>query len=816
MQNKFRIALVLLALSLLSLAFADNPAGMMNLEYFDIPSATADDMFSPLINPSLLGTGKPGGLGWAHLNNEEKWQDHYWFFANMEGISYVYEHNEGVDHHTFASGTEFFPRHILPNLYVGSSYGWTNNKTGKGNFRSAVTYRPHDAASLAFRWDNPYKDRPAYHAGLALRPLAFAGMKKDYALELSGDLDYAFDGTDYKAFKPSFGINTQVLDGLLIGASYNLETESAMLNFSLRSRSNELGTRYRLKENDNYGVGYLHLSENNFKPLFGIKSKSWYDMKLKGEVVTYKAAKYKLGPLSVFDGNQLEIEQVIKDLKTAAADPRVSGISLINPSFSASFALQQELLSAFSEFRKSGKKVIAYYDNISNGGYIFAAAAADKIYLNPQGSLDLKGISVNSPYLKGLLDAVGIEVLNFRSHPFKTAGNQLSETEMTASEREMYDSLLGSIYEQMLAQIETGRDSKLTKSAAQTIDEGPYYLASDALAAGLVDGIIYQDELAKIMKDEFKFSNRISAATEYMDYSWALPKEKKIAVIYAQGNIVMGSGEPGQKIAHDTTVNLIRKARKDKSYKGIILRVDSGGGSAQASDIILRELSLAQTENKLPVVVSMAGVAGSGGYYIACQADRIIADPATLTGSIGVIGLTFNAENAFKKVKVNWSTVNKGKRADFGSMYRPWREDEKQLMTNLIENTYNDFVGKVDKGRKSMDLDAVKRNAQGRVWTGAQALEIGLVDALGGLDVASAQMRELTGIKGEMKLVDATSSDSGFQVNMKSNPLLGMLPLGALEAISEDYVRLFELWEDFGSENVLMYSPYSSEIISFE
>lgn len=814
MQNKFGI--VLLALSLLSLAFADNPAGMMNLEYFDIPSATADDMFSPLINPSLLGTGKPEGLGWVHLNDNEKWQDHYWFFANMQGISYVYEHNEGVDHHSFASGTEFLPRHILPNLYVGSSYGWTNNKTGKGSFRSAVTYRPHDAASLAFRWDNPYKDRPAYHSGMALRPLALAGMKKDYALELSADLDYSYDGTEYGMDKPTFGVNTQILDGLILGASYNLETESALLNFSLRGKSTELGTRVRAKEDDNYGVAYIHLAESAFKPMFGINPKAWYDMKLKGQLVTYKSAKYKLGPISVYDGKQLEIEKVIKDLKTAANDPQISGINLVNPSFGSSFALQQELLGAFADFRKTGKKVVAYYDNISNGAYIFAAAIADKIYLNPQGTLDLKGISVSSPYLRGLLDAAGIEVLNFRSHAFKTAGNQLSETEMTAAEREMYESLLGSIYTQMLAQIESGRGAKLAKPAAQIIDEGPYYLAGDALAAGLVDGLIYQDELSKNLKTEYKFTRKVAAATDYMDYSWAVPKESRIAVIYAQGNIVMGSGEPGQKIAHETTVNLIRKARKDKSYKGIILRVDSGGGSAQASDIILRELSLAQTENKLPVVVSMAGVAGSGGYYIACQADRIIADPATLTGSIGVIGLAFNAEKAFKKVKVNWSTVNKGKRADFGSMNRKWSEEEKQLMTHLIESTYNDFVGKVDKGRKSMDLEAVQRNAQGRVWTGAQALEIGLVDALGGLETAVEEMRELTGIKGELTLVDATNSDSGFKVTMNSNPLLGMLPLSALEALSEDYIKLFELWQDFGSENVLMYAPLASELISFE
>jgi protease-4 len=262
-------------------------------------------------------------------------------------------------------------------------------------------------------------------------------------------------------------------------------------------------------------------------------------------------------------------------------------------------------------------------------------------------------------------------------------------------------------------------------------------------------------------------------------------------------------------------VNLIRKARKNKSYKGIILRVDSGGGSAQASDIILRELELAQTEDKKPVVVSMAGVAASGGYYIACKADRIVADPATITGSIGVIGLVFNATEMFKKIKVNWSTVKKGENADMGSLYRPWKDGEKDMLTRSIERTYEDFVKKVDQGRKTMNLEQVHQHAQGRVWTGAQALEIGLIDDLGGLDVAVDNMREVSGIKGKIRLVDATTSDQGLSVTMSSSPLMKLLPIKALEVMSADYIQLYELWEDFASDKALMLCPYVPETIEF-
>lgn len=816
MPRSTRMLFLLLLISLSTLAWADNPAGLYQIQNYDLPIATADNLFSPLINPSLLGTGWSNGLGWAHLNDNEKWQDHYWFYANMDGLSYVLEHDNGVDYHTFATGSELFEQHIFPNIYAGTSYRWRNSNSGRGDFRSALTYRPLDAASLAFRLDNPHKASPSYRVGLGIRPLALISPANDYRLELTADIDYAKDAIgDYTIFKPSVGINTQVLDGIMLGASYNLETESAFLNFSLRSKTNELGTVVRMHEDDNYGLGYLHLGESSFKPFLGIQPQAWYNMNLKGNLVTYKAPKYSLGPISIFEGGQYSIEEMIEKLELAAADDAIQGIALINPSFSASFALQQELLTAFRNFKATGKKVAVYSDNLTNGGYIFSASVADKIYLNPMGSLDLRGIAVNSPYLHDLLDSIGVEVINFRSHAFKTAGNMFSESQMSPAEREMYESLLGSIYDQMIEQVSTGRGERLTGSLRDLIDQGPYYIAQNAVDAGLIDGIIYQDEFANTLKTEFGYNRMTAAPAEDVDYSWAQPRTQQIAVIYAQGNIVMGKGTPGQKIAHATIVEQIRAARRNPDYKGIILRVDSGGGSAQASDIILRELELAQSENHKPVVVSMAGVAGSGGYYIACGADRIVADPATLTGSIGVIGMAFNAERAFRKIRLNWSTVKMGERSDLGSMNRAWTDDERQIMTDVIEHTYHDFISKVDAGRESMDLDAVHHSAQGRVWTGAQALQIGLIDALGGMDVALQHMRELTRITGEIDLVDATTSDKGISITMKSNPLSAIMPIEELESLSADYLKIYELYRDYGDDNILMLSPLSLDQVQF-
>ncbi|PKN73166.1 MAG: signal peptide peptidase SppA [Candidatus Cloacimonetes bacterium HGW-Cloacimonetes-3] len=785
------------------------------LDEFDFPIAGIDNLFIPISNPSLLGTGNANGFGIAHLNIEEKWQKHYWLLFNSDSFSYIYERNNGESFHTLATGGEMLPKYVLPNLYAGTNYRWHDGDFKEGHFRSGVSYRPADFASLALTWDNPYKDSPYYRAGLALRPFAVTDAVADYRLELSADMNYAKEAGDYKAQKPVLGIQTQVLNGLMLGASYNMESESTMLNFSIGAKTTSAGTSMHSKNDDNYGIAWAHFTEENFKPFLGITPKTWYSMKLSGNIISYKSPKYKFGPFSIFDSKDKSVEDVINEINKAKNDPAVHGIFLKNPSFSTSFALQQELLDAFAGFKSTGKKVSFYFDNISNGGYIFAASIADEIYLNPMGSVDLRGLSITSPYLKDLLSTLGIETLNFRSHKYKNAGNMFSETEMTAPEREVYESILQSFYSQITDRINLGRGKRLNDTVENIIDQGPYFQATDALDKGLVDGLVYADEVNKKLKEDSKFSMKTSTLVNYRNYDWSSPKENQIAVIYTSGNIVMGKGTPGQKIAHETTVNLIRKARKNKSYKGIILRVDSGGGSAQASDIILRELELAQTEDKKPVVVSMAGVAASGGYYIACKADRIVADPATITGSIGVIGLVFNATEMFKKIKVNWSTVKKGENADMGSLYRPWKDGEKDMLTRSIERTYEDFVKKVDQGRKTMNLEQVHQHAQGRVWTGAQALEIGLIDDLGGLDVAVDNMREVSGIKGKIRLVDATTSDQGLSVTMSSSPLMKLLPIKALEVMSADYIQLYELWEDFASDKALMLCPYVPETIEF-
>lgn len=813
------ISWLLLALLLLpALAFAQWEG--VEIGELDLPSAGIDNLFIPQVNPSLLGTGHAGGLGWAHMYDDMEIKNHYWFFANLEGLSYNYEYTrdaegDGMNYHTLATGREILPRHILPNLYAGANYRWKNSSLGKGDWRSAFTYRPHSSASVAFSWDNPYKEAPEYHAGVAIRPLAFVPGVKDHRLELSFDMDYAKEDGEYDFRQPVVGLQTRVLDGLNLGASYNLDNETAFLNFSLSAKKTELGSLVHVKDNDHYAIPFVHLASDVFPPFLGLTGQKWYDMKLKGDVVTYKAPKHELGPIRIYDKDTHSIEELTQKIRKAGKDPSIQGILLKNPSFSGSWALQQELVAALQEFKSGGKKIAMYYDNISNGGYVFASSVADKIYLNPMGSVDLRGISISSPYIRDLLDHLGVDVLNYRSHKYKNAGNMFSESEMTEAERESYDSLLQSMYDQMIAAMNAGRGDKLKATAQETVDAGPYFQAQDAFEAGLVDSLIYEDKINELLKEDFGFTKKQSELPDYRDYTWAHPKQNLIAVIYASGNIVMGKGTPGRKIAHEATVNLIRKARKDDNYKGIILRVDSGGGSAQASDIILHELQLAQDVDHKPVVVSMSGMAASGGYFISCGADRIIADPSTLTGSIGVIGLGLSIPRLLEKIKVNWSTVKKGEHADFGSMFRESTEEERSAITHQIEAVYDDFVAKVADGRENLSPEDVHAIAQGRVWTGEQAMANGLIDDLGGLDKAIEHMRDLTGIDGNITLVDATTKKEGLAVQIDSGALTGLGVDGILEALAEDYIRLYEMWRDYGEESVLMLSPLEAERVDF-
>ena len=432
------------------------------------------------------------------------------------------------------------------------------------------------------------------------------------------------------------------------------------------------------------------------------------------------------------------VRSIVDALRKAKVDKRVTSVVIRPTSAAALWGKVQEIRDAITDFRRSGKPIIGY---LEYGGEqeFYLASACDKVFLLPTSTLDLTGVASYELFLRGTLDKIGAYPDTLHIGQYKTASNTFTEHTFTPAHREMAESLNADLYAQLIAGLADGRH-KSEQEIRDLIDHGPF-LPEDAVRAGLVDDVAYEDELDDKVKLS-KGSANFMTESEYRHVtlpSLGLNRGPQIAVIYATGVIASGESSydspSGQVLGSDTMVEYIRKARADDDIKAIVLRIDSPGGSAIASDVIWREVMLTRTFK--PVVASMSDVAASGGYYIAMPAHAIVAEPATLTGSIGVVMLKFVIDGTLKKMGMNLEGVSRGRYADLYSPVKAFTPEERARVQEQMQATYDAFVEKAAAGRNTTPerIDAV---AQGRVWTGKQAKEVGLVDELGGLGRALA------------------------------------------------------------------------------
>jgi protease-4 len=446
------------------------------------------------------------------------------------------------------------------------------------------------------------------------------------------------------------------------------------------------------------------------------------------------------------------IGALVNTLRLAKRDERVQRVLLMPANLDVPYwGKLQELREAVLDFRSAGKSVVAFLEYGADREY-YLASAADQIYLLPTSPLDLTGVASYELFLRGLLDKVGATPDFIGVGAYKTAPNQLTERGMTPAHREMAESLNRDLYDQLVRGIAEGR-KKSEADVRALLDEGPF--APDAaLRAGLVDGLAYEDELDDHVPDlrDDDDERRIAGATyrRVPPGAVGIRPRTKIAVLYAVGTIVAGrSGfDPlnGDVIGSDTLVEQIRRVRDDETIEAIVLRVDSPGGSAVASDIIWRELMITRRANPdRPLVTSMSDLAASGGYYLAMAGQAIVAQPATLTGSIGIYGGKVALGGAADKLGVNTETVKSGANADIYSPFAPFSPAQREKLLAFMQSFYDGFVEKAAESR-GMTPAAVDAVAQGRVWTGAQARTHGLVDELGGLAVAVRLAKERAGI----------------------------------------------------------------------
>jgi protease-4 len=439
-------------------------------------------------------------------------------------------------------------------------------------------------------------------------------------------------------------------------------------------------------------------------------------------------------PDLVFSGGELTVRAYVELIRKAKTDSRIAGILLRPGGINSPFwAKLQELRDAIDDFKTSGKYVHAWLEYGGDREY-FLASVADKVYLLPSASLDLTGVASYEVFLRGTFDWIGTYPDFLHVGDYKTAVNTYLEKTFTPAHKEMSESLNRSQYNQLVDTIAEARG----KSAADVralIDQGPFQPV-DALRVGLIDDVAYEDELDDLVP-ELKGADYIDAE-DYMAVSWertGVRRRSRVAVINASGVINSGSSgfDPvnGAVIGSDSLVEYIRDARADRSIKAIVLRVDSPGGSSTASDVIWRELSISR-ENHRPVIVSMSDLAASGGYYIALGGDAIVAQPGTLTGSIGVYTGKYVISGSLEKLGANMEATSHGKQAQIYSPDRRFTPDERTKIEASMQVVYDQFIERTAAARH-MTPEKVDEIAQGRVWTGAQAKEIGLVDELGGL-----------------------------------------------------------------------------------
>lgn len=477
---------------------------------------------------------------------------------------------------------------------------------------------------------------------------------------------------------------------------------------------------------------------------------SVFTLELKGTI----QERYQPSPVDQFFEDQIStygLEDILNAIQKAKENDLIKGIYLHTGALSCSAASLQAIHRALADFKQSGKFLVAYADAYTQGGY-YVASVADKVIVNPVGSLSWHGLASETMFLKDFLAKIGVKMQIFRVGTYKSAVEPMMSTEMSPANREQTQAFLESTWKSILNDVSASRHisaDSLNLLADRNMDFHP---AETYVSSGLADTLMYQDEVLSYLKSLTGLSDEDDLKTLNLDEMTRVkataPKSKTrdvVAVYYAYGEIDNGSSSYDEGINSEKVTKDLRDLRKDKNVKAVVLRVNSPGGSAYGSEQIWREVSLLKAEK--PVVVSMGDYAASGGYYISCAAHKIVAEPTTLTGSIGIFGMIPDASELLNdKLGLHFDGVKTHKMADMGSMSRPFNAEESALMQQMVNQGYALFTKRCAEGRH-IPLEELCKIAEGRVWTGSMAKELKLVDELGGLDTAIQLAAQLGKVK---------------------------------------------------------------------
>jgi len=444
----------------------------------------------------------------------------------------------------------------------------------------------------------------------------------------------------------------------------------------------------------------------------------------------------------------LGLDEILKSIAKAKEDENITGIYLNTESIDCSMGTLEEIRNALVDFKTSGKFIVSYVNLYSQGAY-YLATAADQVYLNPEGGILFKGLNAELMFLTGTLEKLDVEVQVVRHGKFKAATEPLILKKMSPENREQITDMITDMWDKVISDISKARNID-PEELNRLADELLIQTAADARQYQLVDSLLYKDQmLAQLRKLLSIDSTARITSVSLEDYMKVAEKKhefanEKIAVVFASGDVVDGEGTQ-ENIGGERISRAVRKAREDKQVKAIVLRVNSGGGSALASEVIWREVELAAREK--PVVASFGDVAASGGYYIACAANKIVADPTTITGSIGVWGAIPNLQGLMNnKLGITFDNAMTNKNADFIPVMKPLTPYQTAVIQHDVDHIYETFTQRVASGRH-MPVEKVDSIGQGRIWSGVEALQLGLIDTLGGLDAAIGMAASMAGLE---------------------------------------------------------------------
>ena len=767
--------------------------------------AIEESGFAAKVNPAALGFGNASGIAFYQEFEKNRLSDTYSLYFNLSNFSY------GLDS---VSGEYFNNISLAYKAFEGLSFGatgrwgWDYNGVDFG-FSSVI--RPFSFFSFGVKTTDITGSLSDISMGVGLRPLVFNNY---WGNRVTLYLDTQV--SDF--FSPlAYGLILSPVDGIQIRGDFDHDrkTFNAEIVFNTRFLSASVNSELY---DDPLGKGNFSLfaSAKQMKtvvPSF-VKTMAVYN---KANVISdFPLERSLMSQLLQSKRNRgISLLEFNNDMEIIKNDPDIKAVLFKDQYFITSFANIVEISRILSEVKASGKKIYFYFESASLRQYLLAASVADKIYLSPHGSILLRGFSRTRLYFGNFFAKFGVKIYNFRSHEYKTAYNNFTEPGMTREEIEVFDSFYSSLQEELELMLTAGRGDKLTGNIKDIIKNGPYFSSKEALKAGLIDARLYKDEFDNLISKEKYSVVNYSNIPDFVDYDWKNISAENVAVIYVTGNIVTGNGIKGRNAGANSVARAISSARNNAAIKVIILRINSGGGSALASDIIAHEVMLCrESNNPKPVIVSMGGAAASGGYFIAAGAEKIFAESVTITGSIGVIAIYPDISGLLEKLDIKSETIKSSESGDFGNFYRPMTEAEMEKIRSFIAESYEQFVTVVSKGRK-ISYEDVDKIAKGRVWTGKQAKEISLVDNIGGLSDAISYV-ESTYLKGEKaKIIEIVPGE-------KSSALMNLFRLDSaskMDDMPKITKALFDFLKktDYYEEGIPLYlMPYTIEELGLE